>query len=71
LIKFDAFEFLAFDGLDWPFWPFWPLLAFDDFYKLSEVFLSTNEGQTTTFHQSDIENKNHTNFSKAVQSEST
>ena len=42
--------FLAFDGLDLPFWPFWPLLAFDDFFKLNEVFLSINLGQMTTFH---------------------
>jgi hypothetical protein len=38
-LKFDVFEFLAFDGLHWPFWP---LLAFNDFLGPMEVFLGIN-----------------------------
>ena len=70
LLKFDVFRNF---GLHWPSLTFiglfWPLMAFDDFFRLKEVFLSINQGQMTTFHQSDIENDYHSRFSKAVQSE--
>ena len=46
-----------------------PWMAFNDFFRLREVFLSKNQVIMTTFHQSNIKNDHHTRFAKAVQSE--
>ena len=43
-------------------------LAFNDFFRPREVFLGINEGQMTTFHDSDIKNSHHTRFAKLVHS---
>ena len=62
---FDYWPSLAFIGLDWPFWP---LMAFNDFFRLREVFMGINQVNMTTFHPSDFKNDYHARFAKAVQS---
>ena len=63
-------------GLHWPslaflglYRPWLAFLAFNDFFRLQEVFLRINQVLMPTFHQSDIENDYHSRFAKAVQSE--
>ena len=63
---FDYWPSLAFIGLDWPFWP---LMAFNDFFRLREVFMGINQVNMTTFHPSDIKNDYHGRFTKADHSD--